>query len=248
MQLILASEVILGPECRGAHDHILLALIRDSPHVEGQVPVFMSHRNRVMQLYPNALGCLFIASNDSRGYSGGIRIASTWGLNSIQVQVNLRLMVSRPVFLGVGLPSEAYGQFFFLFSVWQLRFSWCGAPSLTIGWVCNLLVQLLLGIVEVPQNSMTIFWCIIWDSPNLEGQVPVFLSPRNRVSQLYSWALGSLLSPLTTRRATVKVFLPASTRVWTLFKVILPPMVSQPVCLGLMYPSGTRDQFFLFYL
>jgi hypothetical protein len=29
----------------------------------------------------------------------------------------------------------------FLFSVWWLLVSWCGAPSLTRGWVCNLLVQ-----------------------------------------------------------------------------------------------------------
>jgi hypothetical protein len=27
--------------------------------------------------------------------------------------------------------------------------------------------------------------------PNLEGQVPVFISPRNKVAQLYPWALGS---------------------------------------------------------
>jgi hypothetical protein len=36
----------------------------------------------------------------------------------------------------------------FLFSVWQLWVSWCGAPSLTRGWVCNLLVQLLLGLAR----------------------------------------------------------------------------------------------------
>jgi hypothetical protein len=38
----------------------------------------------------------------------------------------------------------------FLFSVWRLRGSWCGAgcPSLTSGWVCNLLVQLLLGLAR----------------------------------------------------------------------------------------------------
>jgi hypothetical protein len=42
--------------------------------------------------------------------------------------------------------------------------------------------------------------------PNLEGQGPVFISPRKRVAQLYSSALGSLLSPLTTRRAAVEVF------------------------------------------
>jgi hypothetical protein len=36
----------------------------------------------------------------------------------------------------------------FLFSVWQLRVSWCVAPSLTRGWVYNLLVQLLLGLAR----------------------------------------------------------------------------------------------------
>jgi hypothetical protein len=39
---------------------------------------------------------------------------------------------------------------------------------------------------------MTIFYCSIWDSPNLEDQVPVFISPTNRVAQLNPWALGSL--------------------------------------------------------
>jgi hypothetical protein len=50
------------------------------------------------------------------------------------------------------------------------------------------------------------------DSPNLEGQVHVFISPRNRVAQLYLQALGSFSSPPTTRRATVEVFDPTSTR------------------------------------
>jgi hypothetical protein len=47
--------------------------------------------------------------------------------------------------------------------------------------------------------------------PNMEGQFPVFTSPRNRVARLYPRALGSLYvasydSPLTTCRATVEVF------------------------------------------
>jgi hypothetical protein len=33
---------------------------------------------------------------------------------------------------------------------------------------------------------MSIVYCLyFWDSPNLEGKVPVFISPRNRVAQLY---------------------------------------------------------------
>jgi hypothetical protein len=94
----------------------------------------------------------------------------------------------------------------FLFSVWRLRVSWCVAPSLTRGRVCNLLYNCFWSLPEQsllgrsPAELTTIFYCLIWDSPNLDGQVPVFISPRNRVAQLYPRALGSLLSPLTTRR------------------------------------------------
>jgi hypothetical protein len=34
------------------------------------------------------------------------------------------------------------------FSVWQLRVSWCGVPSLKRGWVCNVLAELLLGLAR----------------------------------------------------------------------------------------------------
>jgi hypothetical protein len=34
-------------------------------------------------------------------------------------------------------------------------------------------------------EPVTILYCLIWDSRNLEGQVPVFISPRNKVTQLY---------------------------------------------------------------
>jgi hypothetical protein len=44
----------------------------DSPILEGQVPVFISPRNRVAQIYPRALGSLSVASYDSQGCGGGI--------------------------------------------------------------------------------------------------------------------------------------------------------------------------------
>jgi hypothetical protein len=72
--LVLASAFILGSETRGTRDNILLPQIRDSPNLEGQVPIFISPRNRVAQLYPQALCSLFVASYDSQGYGGGIRI------------------------------------------------------------------------------------------------------------------------------------------------------------------------------
>jgi hypothetical protein len=54
------------------HYHILLSQFRDSPNLEGQVPVFISPRNRVARLYPQALGSIFVASYDSQSCGGGI--------------------------------------------------------------------------------------------------------------------------------------------------------------------------------
>jgi hypothetical protein len=41
--LIIASAVILRSESCVTHDHILLSQIRDSPNLQGQIPVFISH-------------------------------------------------------------------------------------------------------------------------------------------------------------------------------------------------------------
>jgi hypothetical protein len=64
---------IFGSESRETHDHILLSQIQGSPNLEGPVPVFIFPTNRVVQLYPQALGSLFVASYDSQSYGGGIR-------------------------------------------------------------------------------------------------------------------------------------------------------------------------------
>jgi hypothetical protein len=60
--LVLTSSVIVRSESHGIHGHILLSQIRDSPNLEDQVPVFISPKNRVAWLYPQALGFLFVAS------------------------------------------------------------------------------------------------------------------------------------------------------------------------------------------
>jgi hypothetical protein len=40
---------------------------------------------------------------------------------------------------------------------------------------------------------MSMFYCpYFWDSPNLEGQIPAFISARNREAQLYPRALGGI--------------------------------------------------------
>jgi hypothetical protein len=89
--------------------------------------------------------------------------------------------------------------------------------SLTRGWVCRLQSLLVLAsAVTLRSESRGIYDHILLsqvrDSCNLEGHIPVFISPRNRVAQLYPQAPGSFSSPPTSRRATVEVFDPASTR------------------------------------
>jgi hypothetical protein len=83
MLLALASAVILAPESRGTQDHILLSQIRDSSNLEDQVPVFIFPRNRAAQLYPQALGSLFLASYDSQGYGECIRFRLHVGLQTL---------------------------------------------------------------------------------------------------------------------------------------------------------------------
>jgi hypothetical protein len=80
------------------------------------------------------------------------------------------------------------------------------APSLTRGWVCNVLLLLgLANTVALGSESCGtqdhIFCPHFLDSPNLVGQVPVCISPRDRVVQWVPFP-----SPLTTRRAAVDIF------------------------------------------
>jgi hypothetical protein len=64
-------------------------------------------------------------------------------------------------------------------------------------WVCNLLVQLLLGLVRPitlgskSGRTHNHILLLTWDSPKQESLVPVFISAMNRVAQLCTWALCS---------------------------------------------------------
>jgi hypothetical protein len=116
---------------------IFCCLISDSPNLESYVPVYISHRNKVAQLYPRALVNYLL---------------------NFEVEVTLRPTVSRPVSLGVRPPSGTSDQFFFHLEIFfrQLRVCYFVAPSLTRRRVCNLLLLLFLAsiLINFTQNCM----------------------------------------------------------------------------------------------
>jgi hypothetical protein len=93
------------------------------------------------------------------------------------------------------------------------------SPYVTFSLTKVCLLQLLLALAsavilgsESRETHDYILMSPTRGSPTLEGHIPVFIAPRNMMAQLYLQAMGSLSSPPTTRRATVEVFDPASTR------------------------------------
>jgi hypothetical protein len=122
----------------------------------------------------------------------------------VEVEVKLRPTVGQSVFVS-GSHLEPITRFF---SDLQLLVFLCGASSLTRGWVCNLLVQLLLGLARAVTlgfkscRTQRPYFTVSLETPRpappyLAGQIHEFISPSHWVP---------FLSPLTTRRAMVEVF------------------------------------------
>jgi hypothetical protein len=92
--------------------------------------------------------------------------------------------------------------------------------SLTRGWVCRLQLLLVLASAVILSSESCgthdhILLSQIRDSPKLEGQDPVFISPRTEWPSYTPRHWVPFSSPPTTLKATVEVFDPASGRTLT---------------------------------
>jgi hypothetical protein len=168
-------------------------------------------------------------------------------ISMLELEFVLRPTVSRPVSLGIRPPFGTLDQILSCSAfVWQLRCSAFNASSLTRVRVCNLLLYCFWALPvqshlsRSPTKLTAISYCLLWDSPNLEGQVPVFISPRNRVAQ-DPWALGSLsVASYDSQGLRWKYSNPLISMLELEF--FLRPTVSQPVRLGIGPPFGIFDQ------
>jgi hypothetical protein len=109
--------------------------------------------------------------------------------------------------LGVGLPYGAHDQSF----LFDNCVSCCGAPSLTRGWICNLLVQLTLGLARAITLGSRLEL-----RPYFTVSFETFSTWRARSPYLYLPGTGwpnytprhcvPFSSPLTARKDKVEVF------------------------------------------
>jgi hypothetical protein len=70
--LFSPAQSFLGQSPAGLMTTFYCLRFKTSSIPEGQVPVFISSRNRVAELYPQALGSPLVPSYESQRYSGGI--------------------------------------------------------------------------------------------------------------------------------------------------------------------------------
>jgi hypothetical protein len=109
-----------------------------------------------------------------------------------------------------------------------LRVCWYGGPlwrevgSVVFSFCRALSAQPLSG--PSPTGLKSIIYCLyFWDSSNLKGQIPVFISPRNRLAQLYP--RGQSQSHVTTEgqsvSQSVSQYILVSSSLWNLWLDII---------------------------
>jgi hypothetical protein len=181
-QLLLgiARAVFLESESHGTHEHILLPLFLrlSQPGRQGSFP--LAPRNRLAQLYPGASGC------DRR--------SSWWAqiLNSLSNSQTLTGLLMRGALSDVlNSLSDNYLLLHAGRPLW-----WEDGPV-----VCS-------AITHWSESRRTHNHILVSHLrlPNLECQVPIFISPMNKVSQIYPRALGSLYVAAYGSHVAVEIF------------------------------------------
>jgi hypothetical protein len=148
---------------------------------------------------------LFVASYDSQGYSGGIPLHLHMGSEKNMLSHTVSYIITgRTEEVTQRISQFVLATSPLILTTSNFIFQWnpCGyspyiTSCLTRRWVCRLQLLLVLGSAVILKSESC--WTHdhiplyqIRDPPNLEGQVPVFISPGNRVAQLYPQVLGSL--------------------------------------------------------
>jgi hypothetical protein len=120
--------------------------------------------------------CLVTATNDRHSPALVPELSPAAAHNDWTPAVILRSTVSRPVRHPFGTRNRLF--FYFpppsLFR--QLRVCWCGCPLWLEGgsvvYSCCWASPVQSSSGPNPMGLVTIFYCLVWDSPHLEGQVP----------------------------------------------------------------------------
>jgi hypothetical protein len=169
--------------------------------------LYKSVTQRLVCSSRSSLLCLIMFSNSGRSSASGLTSSQAGGhltptsysshcrlRTLLQSKSKSKLCYDRmPVVQSVLVPSPIGAQDQIFVTVRQLRVRWCEAR----GRICRLqlLLAFAISVILWSESCGThdhILLSQIQDSPNLEGQVTVSISPRNRVAQLYPQTLGSI--------------------------------------------------------